>query len=171
MFTLEDGTGTVAGANAYVAVATVDAYFADRANVNWDGADSEKEVAIIKATDHVDRRWGLAFKGYRLVSDQPLEFPRAALYDGRGTLVEGIPVKLENACAEYAVRILSGENLSPDPEIDDSGQAIEEELLQVGPIKIDTKVSSATATLLKSFPDADRLLLEYMSTGRQAIRA
>lgn len=168
-FLVEDGTGTVAGATAYVVVATVDAYHSDRGNDAWDAEDSEKQVAIIKATDYVDRRWGSRLKGIRLLADQPLEFPRSGLRDSRGTLVEGIPTKLENAVAEYALRILVGTELAPDPEFDDSGLGIEREMLKVGPIEIDTTLTGSVGA--RAYPDADRLLVEYIGAGGGTMRA
>ena len=83
-FTVEDGNG-LPDANAYVDVAFADEYFADRGNTDWAAAtDPNKQVAIVKATDYIDKAFGPRFLGQKaFVSypadetvDQALEFPR-----------------------------------------------------------------------------------------------
>lgn len=168
-FTVEDGTG-VAGANAYIAVAYADAYFAERGITAWTGSNTVKEQAIVKATDFIETRWGDRFLGSPEFLDprQPLGFPRLELYDRAGQLVEGIPEKLKKATAEYALRALSGE-LMPDPVTDTSGAMVIGNRQKVGPIETEVTyaASSQGSTVLKPYPAADRLLSEYVR-GSQA---
>jgi len=118
-FVAEDGSGK-SDANAYVAVAFADTYHLDRGNAGWTGADAVKETALIRATDYIDKRFGNLFRGYRRAKDQALEWPRLDAYDNDGFAFDGvdiIPRKLQQACAEYALRALANGPLAPDPAI------------------------------------------------------
>ncbi len=65
---LEDGTG-VSGANAYTTSAAVTTYLTERNRVaenNWNGfSGSEKNAAVIAATDYIETRFSLRFLGQR----------------------------------------------------------------------------------------------------------
>ena len=119
-FTLEDGSG-VNGANAYIATTFADTYHADRANTSWASATTtDKETAIIKATDYIDTRFGRRFVGFRKLKDQGLEWPRLDAFDLDGFLLSGeddVPRQIQKACAEYAIRALTLTNLLPDPSL------------------------------------------------------
>lgn len=106
--TVEDGTGLV-GADAYISVANADTYFLASANATWAAAASPaKEVAIIKATRYIEKRFGTKWKGLIASSEQALGWPRRYVYDERGTeLVDQVPVQIARACAEYAVQALA----------------------------------------------------------------
>lgn len=95
---------------------------------------------------------------------QALEFPRQQLYDRRGDLVEGIPLNLKYATAEYAVRARSA-SLYRDPTVDDRGRAVTEKFEKVGPIEERTvyEDGAALSQLLKPYPAADRLMAEYLT--------
>lgn len=113
-FTLEDGTG-IAGANAYASVAEVDAYFDDRGVPGWNGDANQKQFAIIKATDYIDKRFGKRFIGKRADGDQGLEWPRTSAIDLNGIeWADQVPTILKQATAEYAKRALEAE-LVTDP--------------------------------------------------------
>ena len=104
---VEDGTGLV-GADAYTSVADADAYFLASANATWAAAAiPAKEVAIVKATRYMEKRFGTKWKGLIASSEQALGWPRRYVYDERGTeLVDQVPVQIARACAEYAVQAL-----------------------------------------------------------------
>ena len=104
---VEDGTGLV-GADAYISVANADTYFLASANATWAAATiPAKEVAIIKATRYMEKRFGTKWKGLIASSEQALGWPRRYVYDERGTeLVDQVPVQIARACAEYAVQAL-----------------------------------------------------------------
>lgn len=105
--TVEDGTGLV-GADAYISVANADTYFLASANSTWAAATIlAKEVAIVKATRYMEKRFGTKWKGLIASSEQALGWPRRYVYDERGTeLVDQVPVQIARACAEYAVQAL-----------------------------------------------------------------
>lgn len=104
---VEDGTGLV-GADAYISVANADTYFLASANATWAAATvPAKEVAIVKATRYMEKRFGTKWKGLIASSEQALGWPRRYVYDERGTeLVDQVPVQIARACAEYAVQAL-----------------------------------------------------------------
>lgn len=105
--TVEDGTGLV-GADAYISVVNADTYFLASANATWAVATiPAKEVAIVKATRYMEKRFGTKWKGLIASSEQALGWPRRYVYDERGTeLVDQVPVQIARACAEYAVQAL-----------------------------------------------------------------
>ena len=118
-FIVENGT-VVANANAYITTA----FFTDYHNDRGRGAVSEfstneKQSAIIRATDYIEGRFSLKFKGHRTnPTGQSLSWPRRDVFDEDDYLLvhsNEIPKELMNATAEYALRaILCGE-VAPDP--------------------------------------------------------
>lgn len=105
-FTVEDGTG-VAGANAYVTVVVADTHHADRGNTSWAEAPStDRQIAIVRATDYVDKRFGKKFRGFKQTKTQGLEWPRLSAFDNDDYLLnsptDGVPRQLQKAIAEYA---------------------------------------------------------------------
>jgi len=119
-FTVESGSGD-AGSNAYVSVASVDTHHADRSNTAWtDFTTPEKESAIIRASDYIDKRFGRRFRGLRSRKEQGLEWPRMDAFDDDGFLLSGtddIPRQVEKATAEYALRAAICGTLAPDPPL------------------------------------------------------
>lgn len=105
-FTPEDGSGLTT-ANAYDNVAFVDAYHTDRGNALWTGAAGDKETAIVRATDYVDKRFGTKFRGFKRGKSQGLEWPRLSAFDNDDFLYsdpeDGVPRQLQKAIAEYAL--------------------------------------------------------------------
>ena len=99
----EDGTG-LSNANAYVSVEFADEYFSARGNQTWAGlGNSDKEAAIIKATDYVEAVYFDKWQGEKLKTDQTLSFPRSPF---------GIPAKFKSAVCELAIRANAGELMS-----------------------------------------------------------
>src|SRR5690554_3813411 len=123
----------MADANAYIEVAFFKSYHDDRGR-EYSSDNDLLEQAIIRATDYVDNRWGDRFKGSRLTTTQALEFPRKSLRDRTNSIVEGIPAKLKQATAEYALRAIDNE-LAPDPEVHASGNRVTGMREKVGPIE------------------------------------
>ena len=117
-FVAEDGTG-LEDANSLCDVAFADAYFADRVVTAWTGADAVKQGALIRATDYVEGRWALKFKGSEQFPEvQGLSFPRLEIgWD------DAVPVGIKRAVAEYALRALANP-LAPDPVVDATGAAV-----------------------------------------------
>jgi hypothetical protein len=183
-FTVETGTGTP-GANAYIAVADVDTHHADRGTSDWTNFTTpEKEQAIVRASDFIDKRFGRRFVGVRNTKEQGLEWPRTDAFDADGFLLSGVddlPRQLLKACAEYALRaavcgILAPDPLLPVPKQDptDMGARPDQEATgavirkreKVGPLEEDkwyetNKNLSAGATGVKSALVNDFSIPEY----------
>jgi hypothetical protein len=166
-FTLQDDTGLIVDANAYVSVAEYKAYFADLNNEDaTDLDDVVIQAAIIKATQYIDNRF--CFKGLPLnsVADgQCTQFPRSYLYDARGDLTAGLPKLLKNATIEYSLRAVSAE-LAPDPETDTRGKITMKRELVVGAVEEETHFAEGIgAEIYKPYPKADAFLAQFISSG------
>ena len=157
-FTVQDDTGTVEDANAYITVAAFIAYFADR-NITIAVDDDVNQAAIIRATAYVDQRF--CYKGSKLEGyDQTTQWPRqqsdyGGVYVG-DDLVEGIPREVEQATAEYAYRAYldaDGE-VQPDPTVD-ANTKIKRDKLDV--METETEYFSHS-TSLPNYPTADNIL-------------
>lgn len=100
-FTIEDGTGQ-SQANAYITEQEYRDHHADRGVDVTGDAQVDVEAAIVKATDYVDKRFGLRFRGWRRSNGQALQWPRLDAYDNADFALIGVPVLLKRAIAEYA---------------------------------------------------------------------
>jgi hypothetical protein len=115
MFLVEDGSG-VPGANSYITEAYADTYHSDRGNTAWsDFTSPEQLAALIRASEYIDKRFGRRFRGLRKTKDQAMEWPRQNAFDNDGYLVPNVPLNLEKAAAEYALRAAICGVLAPDP--------------------------------------------------------
>lgn len=113
-FTPETGSG-LADANSYLSEADADAYHLDRGNTVWAAAtQGNKETALVRATDYVDKRFGPKFRGDKGTQTQALQWPRTDAYDDDAILISEIPVVLQRAVSEYAIRALAIHELAPD---------------------------------------------------------
>lgn len=168
--TVEDGSG-VADADTYIDLTYASAYHTKRGHTAWAAASTgEQEIALVRATDYIETRWGSRFKGYPEFAETPqaLSFPRVLLRDRHGLLVEGVPENLKRAQAEYALRALEAA-LLPDPSVSDSGLPVARERSKVGPIEEETEyqTSGTAPVVLRPYPAADLLLQDYIRpTGR-----
>jgi hypothetical protein len=112
---VEDGTG-LSNAESYGSVADADTYHTARGNTVWtDATTPNKETALVRATDYIDRRFGDRFLGTRETSGQALAWPRVDAWDRDEFILSGVPTKLKQALFEYALRALLIHELSPDP--------------------------------------------------------
>lgn len=167
---VEDGTG-LADANSYTTVDFGNDYFAAiGGNAIWTAADnSERESALRYATHWIDATYGERFVGYRSVSTQALQVPRSLAYDGDGRAIEGVPIGLERATVEVAVRWLADPTqLFPDTQ---AGANVDTTTSTLGPLSI-SKRFQGTATTAKSFPVVDRLLRlsGLLATSKRGVR-
>lgn len=169
-FTVEDGTG-LSDANAYISVAEFKAYHDERGN-SYEAAckDSTIQQAIIRATDYIEKRWRNRWKGVRESEAQALAFPRVYLFDEDGYVIDGIPAKLKQATAEYAVRAITI-TLMPDPQIDDTSLRVRRKREKVGPIETETEFAEEAPRDLRPYPAADRLLIDYVTPAGRTYRA
>jgi hypothetical protein len=117
-FTVETGSGT-ANANSYVPSTFADDYHDSCGNSVWATYDvATKQAAIVRATFYIDKRFGRKFRGYKLSSIQPLQWPRLDAFDDSGYMFGNdgnLPPQLMKACAEYALRAAIYMTLAPDP--------------------------------------------------------
>ena len=154
-FIVETGA-IVANANAYIDVAFLEVYFADR-NVTLIETEGQKEAAIVVATQYVDlnNRWG----GSIVSNAQTLAFPRKNLYDAEGREIASgaIPVQLKNAIAEYARRQLVADI---QPDVDTQTGAIIRKKDKIGDLESEVQYQENSTGYygLKRFPLADKYL-------------
>ncbi len=127
-FVVEDGTG-LSTATSYISEAFADTHHSDRNNTKWDDFTSiEKQAALIRATDYVDKRFSLRFIGFAQKREQALEWPRLDAFDRSGFAYSGdraIPAELQKAIAEYALRAAICGVLAPDPILPVPKQSME----------------------------------------------
>lgn len=101
---------------------------------------------------------------------QPREFPRRSLYDDSGRIVVGVPLKVKQAMAEYAVRSLAA-RLLPDPTTDDRGASVQRKREKFGPFEEETEYAEGVPIReVRRYPEADRLMAEYVTAGGVVIR-
>lgn len=103
------------GTNSYVTVEEADAYFNNRLDAAaWTNATPERKgQALITGTNVLDQQ---SYIGTALSVDQPLAFPRAGAYFDPKlgmtvTLDSTVPKRVEQACCEEALHLLSNEGL------------------------------------------------------------
>lgn len=189
-FTLEDGTG-VAGSNGYIDETFADDYHTDRGQTAWLFSDTDglvsitlgqKQAAIIRATDHIDRVFGNAFKGYKSTDAQGLQWPRTGAYGPSGYTLQDVPSQLQRATAEYALRALLYGTLTPDPppkgprQDFSQGSSLpvygegEGEIVavreKVGPLETEVRYNKDSAGSLARLPAADLLLRDLLRSNK-----
>ena len=163
---VEDGTG-LSDADAYVSLEFVDAYHTKRGNTVWTAIvdDAIREACIVRASDYVDKRFGVDFRGIKSSSQQALQWPRIDAFDNSGYTLNGVvPTLLQKAVAEYALRALIYNVLAPDAPLpvpeqtlidgDTASTAIVGEVVskteKVGPIEESTTYRAASETSQQS---------------------
>lgn len=113
---VEDGTGKV-DAVSYLSVADADTHHTARGNTQWTAlTTTQKEQALVRATDYIDKRFGRKFRGSKIGNTQALEWPRSGATDNDGFSLgsASIPAQLKKATAEYAMRAYLVNVLAPD---------------------------------------------------------
>lgn len=154
-FTVQDDTGTVVGANAYIDTTFFDSYHGDRGNDISALTSQQKQQAIVKSTDYLDRRF--RFIGIRLNDPQATQWPRAEAENADGRSVDGIPTEVKQACAEYALRAATAA-LAPDPTQEANGATVQMHKQVVGPLEDTIEYANGGAYTLPAYPMADYLL-------------
>lgn len=167
-FTVQDNTGGVAGANAYISVAEFKAYHDDRgASLYGAATDQAIQMAIVKATDYLDTRF--SFIGEKAQTGQTTEWPRFDAWDREDEPVYGVPAEVKEACAEYALRALTAQ-INPDPTLDPTGRVVLSKSEQVGPISQSVSYAAGAAFEMPRYPVADRKLTMRGLTRSRASR-
>lgn len=157
---VEDGT-IVAGANGYITLAELRAYWADR-NVSFSQVDEVLEAAVVTATQHIDLNNN--FKGEVTDRNQSLQWPRVGATDRNGYPISGdeMPIALKNATAEYAKRVTDGTALAPDTSADEG--TIKRKRSKVDVIEKEVEYDEDSAGIV-SFPAADNWLRGLTTSG------
>ena len=157
MLIVEDGS-IVAGAEAYCSEVAADLYHENRGNSVW-SAVTDKEAALRKATDYMTQAYRGLWKGFRVSSSQPLDWPRANVQVEDGpcrniVAANTVPQEVKDACAELALKASSAA-LAPDLE-----QGVVSET--VGPLSVTYSQSSPQYTRYRAI---DMLLRPYLAGG------
>lgn len=168
-FTVQNETGTVQDANAYVSVEEFKAFQGDRGGDISSFSDEQIEKAIVRATDFLDARY--SFAGTQRRVEQGTQFPRQ-LSSYSTDPRSGLPRALKQATCLMAMRSLRGTNLMPDPTFNPGGQ-VTSVTKKVGPIETSTdfaepQLGQAPAT--PQYPDVDLLLKNAKLLGSSLSR-
>jgi hypothetical protein len=160
MLETEDGTAK-ANAESLITVADADTYFTGRGITNWATlSTTEKEQALRRATDYMEQVYGLKWKGERTKHTQALSWPR---YDvcANGFDVDSdvVPVPVQRACAEMALRAAAGE-LAPDV-----GRLAKRETVDV----ITVEYESGAVPYVR-YRAVDNLLAPYLEGGTGSVK-
>lgn len=140
---------------AYIDVAFFRTYHELRGRAVTAFTDAQIEPAIVRATDFLDRKF--IFVGDRLNTDQTTEWPRLSAYDRDDKIVNGIPLAVKQATAEYAFIALT-QDLMPNPEIDSTGRTVQSKSSSVGPLAEAVTYTAGAPYELPRYPVADRIL-------------
>jgi hypothetical protein len=155
-----DATVGGAASNSYATLAEADAYFADRVTGNWDGSDTTKEQALIKATQYIDATYGRSFSGIKNTQAQALAWPRYHSLDGDGYEVNSliIPTKIKYATIEAAKLIAGGADLQAE-----LGRATRRE--KVGSLEVEYMEGAA---LTSRYPVVEGYVKGFLIAGASA---
>ena len=162
-FTVENGTG-LTNANAYASIVQVADYLSSRGDdESWVASnESSKQVAIIRATDYIDNRWGGSFKGTPLLETQALAFPRSGY-------LAVLPALLIQATSEYAKRALSGHlAVDPIPSVDGVIKRKREKLASLEEETEYFESSNAQSSEYPVYPRADMLMERLIALSSYA---
>lgn len=166
-FTVQDDTGTVEDANAYIDVAYFESYCDDR-GLDYSAYDStQKEQAIVRGTAYLDQKFdwsGWKLNGY----SQTTEHPRDGVYC-YGDKIEGIAREVKKSTAEYAFRSLS-DALAPDQA--DKNGLITKTKKKVDVIEKEITYQEGSQSGYISYPTADNIINSscLIDDSNQAIR-
>ncbi len=154
---VEDGT-LVTDANAYITVQFFRDWHSARgiaaaATNSGSYTDALIEAAIVKATDYVDKRFGVKFVGVLRDREQSLMWPRSDAWTNQGDYIntDAVPKELKRGVVEYALIALKLIDLLPVPapsfnpvDLDtgettvSTGGLVQRQKQVVGPIEEDT---------------------------------
>ncbi|HNY81066.1 MAG: hypothetical protein RBS72_22010 [Sedimentisphaerales bacterium] len=169
VFVVEDGTG-LSTANSYLSVADADTYHANiTRSTNWSSAtQTEKENALIVATQYLDIRFQGRWRGYRNTRSQALSWPRYSVEDDDGYVLDAtaLPQKLQDACAEMALRVVLGDDLLGT--VTETGEVVSESV-SVGPIS-ESKTYAGGKPYGYEYPKLDALVRGLIAAGDTIIR-
>lgn len=168
---VEDGTG-LDTAESYISATDADTYHANRGNTTWAAlSDPDKEVALRKATEYLDARYGARWKGARTVSSQALGWPRQyARHDEDCEYYpsDALPIPLVRAAAEAALLSLTETFFAAE---DPSAVVIStSEKVDVIEEKKTYRALPVGMSTAKKFPFIDALLRPLLEGGVGTVR-
>ena len=170
-FIVEDGTG-LSNATSYLSVANFKTYHTDRGNDFAPYSDTSIEIALVLATDFVDRRY--RYVGIRATGrDQAREWPRQSAYDPDDWLISSnsVPPEILDATAELGF-IALGESLIPNPSWDQTGNPLTESTDTVGNMRRTRRYSIfGGRRIFKDFPTAEACLRRLARLEKRLVRA
>lgn len=168
-FVLEDGSG-LSNSNGYIDEAFFVTYLTDRGRSLIDPLTSVQYItalinsAIVVSSDFLDGKF--EFIGIRKLSTQSMEWPRVSASYQDGRQAEFVPVEVQEAVAELALKQLA-EEIAPDPEYSDTNQPVTFLHQRVGPIEEKTSfVDGGSPILFRQYPFAEQKLKELIINGR-----
>jgi hypothetical protein len=100
----------------YGSLAAATVYHSDRGNTAWAAAASDalRTAALVRGSFAIDAAYGTRFRGAK-PGGQVLAWPRTDAEYGDGTSISGVPIEVEYAAYEAALRELaSPRSMSPD---------------------------------------------------------
>jgi hypothetical protein len=153
---VEDGTGKT-DSESYVTVAAASARLSALGDTSFAAlaSDALREQALRKATNYMEQRYRLRWRGTRLLRAQALSWPRyGAVVDGWDLDSTVVPPDVSNACADLALLSLT-ETLNPN--IDRT--VIRE---KVGPLETEYAPGSP---LVKRWSAVEQSLTPYFKMG------
>lgn len=116
--TVEDGSA-LAAADSYIDLEDADLYHVNRGNTDWTGTDSERCRALRRATQFLDARYRMRWKGTKATSGQALSWPRDSMTDedGNGIDSDTIPQAIKDTVCEIARALPSTQQIATAQQI------------------------------------------------------
>ncbi len=159
-FVVQNDSGSVTGANAYITLEEFQTYHEDRCNDISAFRNRTIRAGIIKATDYLDVRFRFVGEKQNGVG-QTTSWPRLDAENFDFDVELGVPDAVKEATAEYALVALRagvGLSLAPAPERDATGQAVTFKRDKVDVIEEERRFSEGGAFRMPKYPDADKKL-------------
>lgn len=148
-------------ADSYCTVAFATQYFADRGNAAWAAlaSDTVREQFLRKSADYMTEQYRTRWAGSRVSVTQNLDWPRydVPMKDSPGWYYypsDAVPVEIQRACAEFALRASAGELTV------DVGRL--KSKTRVGPIEVEYVAGSSAQT---RYTAVDNLLAPFLKGG------
>ncbi|ASY62521.1 hypothetical protein SJ05684_c10640 [Sinorhizobium sojae CCBAU 05684] len=166
-----DVTAGSATAVAYGSAAEAATYFTARGISTWTGTEGDKEEALIRGCDYLERLYAGRWVGVKTSSTQALAWPRAYVndLDGYPIASDAIPTAIKRANFEAALLILTGTDLEP---VLTRGNAIKRKKVKAGPAEVETEYDGGAPTR-STVTSIDGLLTGFItnSNGIDLLRA
>ena len=162
---VEDGTG-VAGADGYVTVDYADTYFSQLARADWAVYPlASKQAALRKGAAYLGMVYAGRWKGSRVSSIQPLDWPRTGVELTLGNTPytlpsDVIPAAILIAQCELASTAMTAELIPSDP----GGVRVKRQKVDVLEIEYADSSSFQTA----KYPAIDMRVAPYLSDSKRS---